>query len=450
MDFQYLTEFKTDSYLKKNIKIEYKLLLVILVSAKFEENLEKYADVIVKIGLNLQPGQRLLIGGPTSYNYGTPIELAPLVRLITKKAYQIGARLVEVFWDDEQIRKIRFENAPKDSFEEYPTWRLDCQYQFGAGGDAVLLFAAYNPYLLEGQDQESMVTAYNTYTKHRKTFSDLISKSAVNWTAISAPVDGWAEKVFPNVPTENQKEKFWDAIFDICRIKNQNPLKVWEDHIKQLIVRSNYLNQKQYDSLKLKAPGTDLTIGLPKGHIWGSARFKTQSGIDFVGNIPTEEVFTTTHKDRTEGVVASTKPRHTDVIIDGMSLTFSKGVVIEASAKKGQEMLNKLLETDEGAKRLGEIALVPHSSPISQSELLYYNTLIDENASSHIAIGRGFQFALQNGRGMSEEEFNKVGGNISKTHIDFMIGSEKMDVDGITKNGKIEPIMRNGEWAFEL
>lgn len=423
---------------------------MIYVSTEFEENLEKYAEVIVKIGLNLQPGQRLLIGGPTSYGYGTPIELAPLVRLITKKAYKIGARVVEVLWDDEQIRKIRFENAPKNSFEEYPTWRMDCQYQFGIGGDAVLLFAAYNPDLLEGQDQESMVTAYNTYAKHRKPFSDLISKSTVNWTAISAPVNGWSEKVFPDVPKENQKKEFWDTIFDICRIKNKNPIAVWEDHIKQLIVRSNYLNQKQYISLKLKAPGTDLTIGLPKGHIWGSARFKTQNGIEFVGNIPTEEVFTTTHKDKTEGVVVSTKPRHTDVIIDEMSLTFSKGCVIEATAKKGEDMLHKLLETDEGARRLGEIALVPHSSPISQSELLYYNTLIDENASSHIAIGRGFQFALINGVNMSEVEFSEVGGNLSKTHIDFMIGSEKMNVDGITIDGKKEPIMRDGEWAFEV
>ncbi|MDX1797914.1 MAG: aminopeptidase, partial [Candidatus Lokiarchaeia archaeon] len=299
------------------------------MSSEFEKNLEKFAEVIVKIGLNLQPGQRLLIGGPTSYNYGAPIELAPLVRLITKKAYKIGARFVEVFWDDEEIRKIRFENAPKDSFEEYPIWRLDCQYQFGIGGDAVLLFAAYNPDLLEGHDPESMATSFNTYAKHRNPFSELISKSAVNWTAISPPVDGWAEKVFSNVPKKEQKLKFWDVIFDICRIKHKNPIDVWERHINQLISRSDYLNQKQYVSLHFDAPGTDLTIGLPKDHIWGSARFKTQSGIVFVGNIPTEEVFTSPHKDQTEGVVTSTKPRHTDVIIDEIRLTFSKGRVIE-------------------------------------------------------------------------------------------------------------------------
>ncbi|MEE9378866.1 MAG: aminopeptidase [Candidatus Lokiarchaeia archaeon] len=420
------------------------------MSSEFEKNLEKFADVIVKIGLNVQPGQRLLIGGPITYNYGAPIELAPLVRIITKKAYQIGARLVEVMWDDNQLRLIRFQHAPRDSFEEYPTWRTDCQYKFGKEGDSILLFSAYNPDLLEGHDLDLMSTARQTYLKHRKTFSDLISKSAMNWTAITAPVDGWTEKVFPDVPQKDQKAKFWDTIFDICRVKNKDPIAAWEEHIKRLAVRSEYLNQKRYISLKLVGPGTDLTIGLPKGHIWGSARFRTQSGIDFVGNIPTEEVFTTTHKDKTEGVVTATKPLPTDVMIEDFSLTFSKGQVVEATARKGEEYLHKILETDEGARRLGEVALVPYSSPISQSGLLFYNVLIDENASSHIAIGRGFKFALKNGENMSDDEFSAVGGNISKTHIDFMIGSDKMDVDGINKDGKTEPIMRNGEWAFEV
>jgi aminopeptidase len=420
------------------------------MNSEFERNLDKYAEVIVKVGLNVQPGQRLLIGGPTSYSYGTPLELAPLVRLIAKKAYQIGARLVEVLWDDDQLRRIRFEHAPRDSFEEYPTWRTDFQYEYGIGGDAVLLFAAYNPDLLQDQDPELMVTTFNAYLTHRKTFGDLISESVVNWAAITAPVDSWAQKVFPNIHKENQEEKFWNTIFDICRVKSEDPLATWGEHLRQLKARSKYLNKKKYVSLKFNAPGTDLTIGLPKDHIWGSARFKTQSGIDFVANIPTEEIFTTTHKDKTEGFVTVTKPRHTDVIIENCSLTFSNGQVIEASAKKGEEMLQKILETDEGARRLGEVALVPHSSPISQTGLLFYNVLIDENASSHIAIGRGFKFALKKGEQMSDEEFSNAGGNNSKTHIDFMIGSEKMDVDGIPKNGKIEPIMRNGEWAFKV
>jgi len=420
------------------------------MSLEFERNLEKYAEVIVKIGLNVQPGQRLLIGGPTTYNYGAPIELAPLVRLITKKAYQIGAKLVEVMWDNDQLRLIRFQHAPKDSFEEYPTWRTDCQYKFGIEGDSVLLFSAYNPDLLEGYDTDLLSTARKMYLKYRNSFSDLISKSAVNWTAIAAPVEGWTEKVFPDVPQKDQKDKFWDTIFKISRVKNENPIAAWEDHIKQLALRCKYLNQKQYDSLNLTGPGTNLTIGLPKGHIWGSARFKTQSGIDFVGNIPTEEVFTTTHKEKTEGVVTATKPLPTEVVIEDFSLTFSKGQVVKATAGKGEEYLHKILETDEGARRLGEVALVPHSSPISQSGMLFYNVLIDENASSHIAIGRGFKFALKNGANMSDEEFSAAGGNISKTHVDFMIGSDKLDVDGISEDGKTEPIMRNGEWTFKV
>ncbi|MFX0039736.1 MAG: aminopeptidase [Promethearchaeota archaeon] len=420
------------------------------MSSEFEKNLEKYAEVILKIGLNLQPGQRLLIGGPTLYTYGTPIELAPLVRLITKKAYQMGAKFVEVFWDDAQVRKIRFDHAPRDSFEEFPTWRTDCQYQFGIGGDAVLLFAAFNPDLLEGQNPDLIATSINAYVKHRKTFGDLISTSAVNWNVCPAPVDGWTEKVFPNIPPENQKAKFWDTIFEICRIKNENPIATWEEHIKNLAARCKFLNGKEFKSLKFEGPGTDLTIGLPKGHIWGSARFKTQSGIDFVGNIPTEEVFTTTEKDKTEGVVTATKPLFRGNIMEDFKVTFSKGKITEVTAKKGLEMLQKIVNTDEGTRRLGEVALVPNSSPISKTGILFYSVLIDENASSHIAIGKGFKFALKNGKMMSDEEFSKAGGNVSKTHIDFMVGSEKMNVDGITKKGKTEPLMRDGEWAFNV
>ncbi|MFX0034034.1 MAG: aminopeptidase [Candidatus Hermodarchaeota archaeon] len=418
--------------------------------SEFEKNLERYAEIIVKIGLNIQPGQRLLIGGPTAFSCGAPIELAPLVRLITKEAYKVGARFVEVMWDDDQLRLIRFQYAPRNSFEEFPIWRTDCQYDYGKRGDAILIFSAFNPDLLKGHDPDLMGITFNTYLKYRQNFSDLISASAMSWCAIVAPIDGWTEKLFPDIPQEKQKAKFWDIIFEICRVKSEDPIAAWESHIKQLSARSAFLNQKRYITLKLNGPGTDLTIGLPKGHIWGSARFKTQNGIDYVGNIPTEEIFTVPHKHKTEGTVTTTKPRALDVTIEDMSLTFSKGQVIEARAKKGEEMLKKILEIDEGAKRLGEIALVPHSSPISQSSLLFYNTLIDENASSHIALGKGFKFALENGKEMSDKEFSSAGGNLSKTHIDFMIGSDKMDVDGILKNGKSEPLMRNGEWAFRV
>ncbi len=420
------------------------------MSSEFEKNLEKYAEVILKIGLNLQPGQRLLIGAPNTYQKGAPIELAPLIRVIAKKAYQIGARFVEVMWDDEQLKLIRFQHAPRDSFEEYATWRTDCQYEFAKNGDAIVRILAYNPDLLSDHDHNLIATTIKTHLTHSKPYSNLISKNALNWVGITAPVDGWTEKVFPDIPPENRKDKFWDILFEICRVKNEDPIAVWEAHIKQLAVRSNYLNKRRYIALKFVGPGTDLTIGLPKGHIWGSARFKSQNGIDYVANIPTEEVFTLPHKDKTEGVITATKPLPINGMIEDISLIFSKGRVVDASAKKGEEMLHKILETDEGTRRLGEVALVPQSSPISQSGLLFYNILLDENASCHIALGRALKFWLKNGEKMSDEEFSAAGGNLSIDHVDFMIGSDKIDVDGILENGSVEPIMRNGEWAFDI
>jgi aminopeptidase len=420
-------------------------------SPEFEKNLEKYSEVILKIGLNLQSGQRLLIGPPTYVNYGTPIELAPLVRLIVAKAYQMGAKLVEVMWDDDQLRLTRFQHAPRNSFEEFPKWRTDAAFEFGNAGDATLAIIPHNPELLRDQDQALISIFQKTYFKHGKASSDLRGKNAMNWTAIVAPVEGWTEKVFPDLPPNYRKAKLWDTLFKICRVDQEDPILTWQDHINNLVTRSNTLNQKRFDALKLNAPGTDLTIGLPKGHIWSGACMTAQNGINFTANIPTEEIFTIPHKDKTEGKVSTTKPlSYGGTLIEGINFEFSEGRIVKASAKKGETPLLKLLETDEGAARLGEIALVPHSSPISQSNLLFFNTLLDENASCHIAIGRAFKFALEKGDTMSNEEFAEIGGNDSLIHIDCMIGSNEMDIDGLKKDGTSEPVMRKGEWAFNL
>jgi len=420
------------------------------MTLEFEKNLKKYAEVIVKVGLNLQPGQRLLIGGPRAEGNGGQIELAPLIRLIAIKAYQCGARFVDVMWDDEQLKLIRFQHAPRDSFEEYPTWRTDELFNYANNGDAVLFFADDNPDLLTGQDLDLISTTIKTFRKFRKPFSDLQSKNALNWSGIAAPTESWAQKVFPYINSIDRKAKFWDTIFEICRVKEKDPIAAWKEHINQLAARSSFMTRKQYLALKMTGPGTDLTIGLPKEHIWRSAGFKNQQGIRYVGNIPTEEIFTMPHKDKTEGIVTATKPLPRGALIEDFSLTFSEGRVIKVTAKKGEDLLHKLFEIDEGANRLGEVALVPHSSPISQTKILFYNVLIDENASCHIALGRGFKFSLKNGEQMTDEEFAAAGGNISIDHVDFMIGSEKLNIDGILESGKTEPIMRNGEWAFEV
>jgi len=415
----------------------------------FDQYLDKYAEVIIRIGLNLQPNQRLLIGAPMLGNYGTPLELAPLVRLVTAKAYQAGARLVDVMWADPQLQHLRYQHAPRDSFDQFPAWRADAAYEMTRAGDAILVLYAEDPDLLAGTDPDLVSTVHQTSFKYTKAAAELRGKNANNWLIATAPVTGWPDKVFPHLPPEERFPAFWEALFDICRVKQPDPVAAWNDHIEDLTARREHLNQKQYAGLRLTGPGTDLSIGLPGRHVWRAARMASQSGIDFTANIPTEEVFTMPHRDKTEGVVAASKPlSYGGSLIQDFSLTFSAGRVVKATAKVGEESLHKLLETDDGARRLGEIALVPYGSPISQSGLLFYNILIDENAANHIALGRAFPFNLAGGEALSDDDFIAQGGNKSLIHIDFMIGSGEMDVDGITAAGTTEPVMRSGEWAF--
>lgn len=419
--------------------------------ADFKQNLEKYAEVIVRVGLNLQPGQRLLIGPPFHGILGVPIELAPLVRHIAAKSYEAGARLVEVIWGDDQLRLIRFQNAPRDSFESFPGWRADAALDIACNGDAVLNFLTEDPNLLLEQDLSSLSAYRKTCMTHMKPFEDLRAKNAMNWTVVTAPVDGWTASVFPDLPRRSGKAKLWDTLFDVCRIKEDDPVYAWKSHVAGLQARSDRLNQEAYSALELKAPGTHLRIGLPRGHIWKCARMTTQKGTECTANIPTEEVFTIPHKDRTEGVVTTTRPLSLEgVLIEDVTLTFSAGQVIDATARRGQRRLLRLLDTDEGIKRLGEVALVPHSTPISGTGLIFHNILIDENASNHIALGRAFRFNLRGGEAMSDDEFAEAGGNDSLAHIDCMIGSDEMDVDGLKEDGAAVPIMRDGEWAFDV
>lgn len=416
----------------------------------FEESLEKYAELIVKVGLNLQPGQRLLIGSPL-FGGLTPIEAAPLVARVAKHAYQSGARLVDVIWTDPQLNLIRLQYAPRDSFSEYPAWQVDAALNYLTQGDALLIIAADNPDLLKDQDQDLLATMDQTGFHHTQPIMDYIAQNATNWLAVSAPVPGWASKIYPDVPVEMQDAKLWDTVFEICRVKHTDPVAAWHSHIHQLLVRSEYLNHKQYKSLHMSAPGTDLTVGLPKGHTWRSGQLESENGITFIANMPTEEVFTLPHKDQVEGFVTATKPLSLGgAIIDDFTLTFSAGQVVKAVAKQGEYTLQKLLDTDEGASRLGEVSLVPHSSPISQSGLLFYNILIDENAASHLALGHAYKFSINRGETLSDDEFAAIGGNHSAIHIDFMVGSGAMNVDGINEDGTTEPIMRSGEWSFDI
>jgi len=413
------------------------------MTLSFEQKLQNYADLAVKFGIGLQAGQRLIVR--------TPVESAPLVRLIAESAYKAGARLVDIMWRDDAITLARFKYAPRDSFEEFPTWQTRALAEAAEQGDAVLSIAGTDPDLLKDQDPDLVALTQHVARTHMDPFTTHLVNDGVNWSIISVPIASWAAKIFPDDRPDAQISKLWDMIFQACRVDQIDPIAAWHQHIEQLAARAAYLNAKQYAALKYTAPGTDLMVGLTQNHIWKGGDSTTQTGISFIANMPTEEVFTAPHKDKVEGVVSSSKPlSYAGVLIENFSLTFEAGRVVKVMADKGEEVLQKVIATDDGAARLGEVALVPYSSPISQMGLLFYNTLFDENAASHMALGRAYRFCLENGKEMSNEAFAAVGGNNSLIHIDFMIGSNEMDIDGITATGEVEPLMRAGEWAVSV
>jgi aminopeptidase len=408
-----------------------------------ENKLERYADVILEVGLGLQSDQELIILGY--------LDTAPLVRAITKQAYRHGCRLVNVFWVDEQIRLIRVQNAPEDSFNESSAWLLKSVAKKLARGNAYLQVFGNTPDLMSGQNPVALsqisISAWEAY----KPILELQDGSVINWSIASSPTRGWARKVFPEETDEVAVERLWDAIFDLSRVNHDDPVGAWNSHMDDLSARCAYLNEKQYASFNYTAPGTDLKVGLPSNHIWVGGRVNTQSGISYNPNIPTEEIYTLPHREQVTGVVSASRPlSYQGTMIEDIQLDFSAGKVVKASASKGEDVLRGVLKTDQGANRLGEIALVPHSSPVSASGLVYYNSLFDENAANHLALGTAYRYNLSNGESLSSEEFEAAGGNQSDIHIDFMIGSEEMDIDGVLPSGASEPVMRSGEWAFEV
>lgn len=413
-----------------------------------QEKLAKYAEAIVKVGLNLRAGQRLII--TLAVNRGVPLQFAPLVREIAKAAYGVGAKFVDVIWGDEEMLKIRAQHAPKDSFDEYSTWTVQGIMKMLENGDALLSISGVNPDLLGSLDPEVVGKMQHTHLVNLEPITKLVTTNASNWCVVAAAGQEWAQKIFPDLSPKKAQEKLWDAIFETTRIDQPDPIAAWEDHIVALRNRANYLQSKQYTGLHYKAPGTDFTLGLPNGHKWISAQSLAQNGVAFTANMPTEEVFTLPDRTKADGVITATFPlSYGGTLIEDFQVTFENGRITNVTAKKGEAALKKLVDTDEGSHRLGEVALVPASSPIGIRGHLFYNTLFDENASCHIAIGRAYRFTLTGGEELTEEEFISAGGNTSLNHVDFMIGSPQMDIDGITKDGAHEPIMRKGEWAFE-
>ncbi len=415
-----------------------------MTSLNFHQKLQRYADLTVKIGLNLQPGQRLFI---LAYQ----LEVAPFVRLITRTAYEMGCPLVTVLWNDDGIAKIRQQHAPAGSFEEFPAWMFEGPCKSMEAGTAYLQVDGRDPKLMEGLDPQNLALSRKTMVKHYKPIGHLQGIHAMQWTVVAAVTQAWATRVFPDVSVSEAELQLWDAVFQACRVKESDPIEFWQGYIAQLNKRRIDLTARQYEALHFKGPGTDLMVGLPPGHQWAGGGNNTQQGVPFMPNLPTEEVFSMPHKFKVDGTVQATKPLNFQGnLIDGFSLTFEAGKVVDFSAEQGETLLAHLLDTDENARYLGEIALVPHQSPISQSGMVYMNTLYDENAANHLALGSAYRTSLENGGAMTDDEFEQAGGNDSLIHVDFMFGGPEMDVDGLLPNGTREPVMRGGEWVEQL
>jgi len=410
---------------------------------EFNKMLKKYADVILQVGINLQQGQRLAIY--------SDIQDKELVRQISIRAYQMGASLVDVEWIYEKLIRDRFDYADPGTIDIVPEWGVQRREEHGKRGDASLNIFSRDPNLLDGVNPELISTYRKSLSKKYEPTFIYIDSNMINWNAVSTSTPAWAKKVFPDLPPKQAQEKLWDAIFKACRIDMEDPIQAWKEHNDSLHKRCQYMNNKRYVSLHYRAPGTDLTIGFPDNYVWIGGSSKTTTGIEFIPNMPTEEIFTMPHKDKVDGVVSSTLPlNQMGISMDEFTLTFENGKVTKATAKTGEKHLLELLDTDEYARQLGEVALVPNSSPISQQNRLFYNALYDENAACHLALGAAYRFTMDGGANLTKEEFMAKGGNDSLIHTDFMIGSAEMDIDGITEDGTREPVMRQGEWAFDV
>ena len=402
--------------------------------------LDRLAEVAVKVGLQLRAGQDLLLTAPAV--------ALPLVRRIAEHAYKAGAGLVTPILSDEMVTLARYRFGHDESFDRAASWLYDGMAKAFGNDTARLAIVGDNPMLLSGEDPAKVARASKANSKAYQPALQKIVNFETNWNIIAYPSPSWATQVFPDDAEDVAVAKLADAIFAASRVDRVDAIAAWETHNAALRARTEWLNGQRFSALHYAAPGMDLIIGLADGHEWEGGASTAKNGVTCNANIPTEEVFTTPHCRRVSGHVVSSKPlSYQGTLIDNIAVKFEEGRIVEAKASRGEEVLNKVLDTDEGARRLGEVALVPHSSPISQSGLLFYNTLFDENAASHIALGQCYSKCFIDGTKLTPQQIAAQGGNQSLIHIDWMIGSDKTDIDGISADGSRVPVFRKGEWA---
>jgi len=406
----------------------------------YQQKLDKLAEVAVQVGLGLQAGQELVMTAS--------LDAVPLARRITEHAYRAGASLVTTLYSDDEATLMRYHFALDTSFDHAAKWLYDGMGAAFKSGAARLAIAGANPSLLSNEDPDKVGRANRAVSQAYRPALELITRHEINWTIVACANPAWAAAMFPADSPDESMAKLWDAIFQTTRINADDPVAAWKKHDAELHKRAALMNEKRYASLRYRGPGTDFQLGLADDHLWLGGGTTAGNGCYCIPNMPTEEIFTTPHKDRADGTVTATKPlSHQGTMIEGIHVRFEHGRIVEAHASRGQEVLQKLIDTDDGARRLGEVALVPHSSPIAHSGMLFYNTLFDENAASHIALGQAYTSCLRDGDKLTPEQLAAKGANDSLIHVDWMIGSDKLDIDGVTASGAIEPLMRQGEWV---
>ena len=409
------------------------------MEAKFKE----YAKLLVEVGVNIQKGQTLVIG--------SPVDCAWFARLCARAAYAAGCREVVMRWSDDELTREKYLHAEDSVFDSLPAWQAEFDNGYARQGAAFLHISARDPENLVGVDPDRIARSQRSSGEALKEYRELTMSNTVPWCIGSIPIPSWARKVFPGCPEDEAVEKLWEAIFQTVRVDGSGAaVDRWREHLAGLKGHMDRLNGLNLESLHYtNSLGTDLTIRLPEGHIWAAGSSATKSGLPFIANMPTEEVFTAPLRNGVDGVVCSSMPLvHNGVVIDKIRFQVKEGKIVEASAQTGEDALKAAITLDEGASYFGEVALVPYDSPISRQKLLYYNTLFDENASCHLAFGEAYPECLQGGAEMSKEERKARGLNDSITHVDFMVGTADLSVTGKTRDGREVPVFVDGNFAW--
>lgn len=406
--------------------------------------LDRYADLLVRVGVNLQPGQALVIGQPGM----STVEIAGFVRRLARKGWEAGASDVHVPWGDGEISRLRLQHASDAVLTSVPPWVVQQLTQLADEGAAFLAPMSQDPGLFAGVDPTRLAASRTASSMATRHFREKLERSQIAWSIGAIPTAAWARQVFPELNEAEAVQRLWGYVFHVMRLDTPDPVAAWKAHVADLSARMDALNAAHFTRLHYRAPGTDLTIDLPRRHVWLGGGETSERGVYFLPNMPTEEVFTLPQRDGVDGVVRATLPLTVGgVLIEDFSVRFERGRIVDFSATTGYDMLKGVIETDEGSHYLGEVALVPHSSPCNVGRPLYH-TLLDENAACHLAIGMAYPISLQGGGEMSAEQLAAEGANASHAHVDFMVGSAQLDIDGETASGEHVPVMRSGMWAF--